>query len=50
MTPCKKLSPIAFAQAILEMACDSRKVVGFYPTELIIPTLYITKCFITLKT
>ena len=34
----QKLSLIAFAQAILTMMGDARKVVGFYPTELIIPT------------
>lgn len=34
----QKLSLIAFAQAILAMMGDKRKVVRFYPTELIIPT------------
>ena len=34
----QKLSLIAFAQVILIMIGDARKVVGFYPTELIIPT------------
>ena len=34
----QKLSLIAFAQAILAMMGDTRKVVRFYPTELIIPT------------
>lgn len=34
----QKLSFIAFAQAILAMMGDKRKVVRFYPTELIIPT------------
>ena len=34
----QKLSLIAFAQAILAVMGDTRQVVGFYPTELIIPT------------
>ena len=34
----QKLSLIAFAQAMLAMMGDKRKVVRFYPTELIIPT------------
>ena len=34
----QKLSLIAFAQAILLTMGDTRKVVGFYPTEMIIPT------------
>ena len=34
----QKLSLIAFAQAILSVMGDTRKVVGFYPTEMIIPT------------
>ena len=34
----QKISLIAFAQAILAMMGDTRKVIGFYPTELIIPT------------
>lgn len=34
----QKLSLIAFSQAMLTMMGDKRKVVGFYPTELIIPT------------
>ena len=34
----QKISLIAFAQAILTMMGDTRKVIGFYPTELIIPT------------
>lgn len=34
----QKLSLIAFAQAILTVMGDTRQVVGFYPTELIIPT------------
>ena len=34
----QKLSLITFAQAILAVMGDTRKVVGFYPTELIIPT------------
>ena len=34
----QKLSLIAFSQAMLIVMDDSRKVVGFYPTELIIPT------------
>lgn len=34
----QKLSLIAFAQAILEVMGDDRKVVRFHPTELIIPS------------
>ena len=34
----QKLSLISFAQAILTVMGDTRHVVGFYPTELIIPT------------
>lgn len=34
----QKLSIIAFAQAMLAMMGDTRKVIGFYPTEMIIPT------------
>ena len=34
----QKLSLIDFAQEILLAMGDSRDVVGFYPTELIIPT------------
>lgn len=34
----QKMSLIAFAQATLITMGDMRKVVGFYPTELIIPT------------
>lgn len=34
----QKLSLIDFAQEILSAMGDTRKVVGFYPTELIIPT------------
>ena len=34
----QKISLIAFAQAIRAMMGDTRKVIGFYPTELIIPT------------
>lgn len=34
----QKLSLISFAQVMLVMMGDERQVVGFYPTELIIPT------------
>lgn len=34
----QKIVLISFAQAILTATGDSRKVLGFYPTELIIPT------------
>ena len=34
----QKLSLIAFAQAVLLMMGETRKVIGFYPTEMIIPT------------
>ena len=34
----QKLALISFAQAMLAFIGDSRKVIGFYPTELIIPT------------
>ena len=34
----QKLSLIAFSQAILTVMGDTREVVGFYPTDLIIPT------------
>ena len=34
----QKLSLISFAQAMLVMMGDTRRVVGFHPTELIIPT------------